>query len=107
MRAIMIHGHGSRGPSAGPARRDTEPSALAGGVGEVTVLFGGEGGVRVAAKAGDVIVLPAGTGHKKLSSRGSLGIVGAYPEGAHPETCRSFSKDHLQSIASVPLPAEG
>jgi len=73
--------------------------------GEVTVLFGGEGGVRVAAKAGDVIVLPAGTGHKKLSSRGSLGIVGAYPEGAHPETCRSFSKAHLQSIASVPLPA--
>ena len=85
MRAIMIHGHGSRGPSARPARRDTEPSALAGGVGEVTVLFGGEGGVRVA-KAGDVIVLPAGTGHKKLGSRGSLGIVGAYPEGAHPGT---------------------
>ena len=73
--------------------------------GEVTVLFGGEGGVRVSAKAGDVIVLPAGTGHKKLSSRGSLGIVGAYPEGAHPETCRSFSKAHLQSIANVPLPA--
>jgi len=45
--------------------------------GEVTVLFGGESGVRITAKPGDVIVLPAGTGHKKLASRGNLGIVGA------------------------------
>ena len=73
--------------------------------GEVTVQFGGEGGVTVTAKPGDVIVLPAGTGHKKLASKGSLGIVGAYPEGSHPETCRSFLEKHLQAIARVPLPA--
>jgi uncharacterized protein YjlB len=72
--------------------------------GEVTVLFGGDGGVEVTARPGDVVVLPAGTGHKKLASRGSLGVVGAYPEGTHPDTCRSFSEKHLQSIASVPLP---
>ena len=51
--------------------------------GEVTVQFGGDGGVVVTAEPGDVIVLPAGTGHKKLSSRGALGIVGAYPAGQH------------------------
>jgi uncharacterized protein YjlB len=45
--------------------------------GEVTVQFGGDDGVVVTARPGDVIVLPAGTGHKKLSSRGALGIVGA------------------------------
>ena len=73
--------------------------------GEVTVLFGGDAGIKVTARPGDVIVLPAGTGHKKLNSRGNLGIVGAYPEGTHPDTCRSFSKNHLQSIAGVPLPA--
>jgi uncharacterized protein YjlB len=72
--------------------------------GEVTVLFGGDAGVRITAKPGDVIVLPAGTGHKKLGSRGSLGIVGAYPEGTHPETSRSFSEGHLKSIEQVPLP---
>jgi uncharacterized protein YjlB len=61
--------------------------------------------VTVTANPGDVIVLPAGTGHKKLSSRGDLGVVGAYPEGQHPDTCRTFSKNHLQAIARVPLPA--
>src|SRR5678815_5541728 len=55
--------------------------------GEVTVQFGGDGGVAVEARPGDVIVLPAGTGHKKLASRGALGIVGAYPQGAKPDTC--------------------
>jgi uncharacterized protein YjlB len=72
--------------------------------GEVTVQFGGDNGIAVTAKPGDVIVLPAGTGHKKISSRGSLGIVGAYPAGQHPDTCRP-GKDHEEEIARVPLPA--
>lgn len=75
--------------------------------GEVTVLFGGEGGVSLTAVPGDVIVLPAGTGHKKLSSRGALGIVGAYPREAHPDTCiaaRGPAAPHCDVIARVPLP---
>src|SRR5688572_3406490 len=54
--------------------------------GGVSVQFGGDAGVTVTAKPGDVIVLPAGTGHKKLSSKGALGVVGAYPDGQHPDT---------------------
>ncbi|HJT60116.1 MAG TPA: cupin domain-containing protein [Burkholderiales bacterium] len=72
--------------------------------GEVTVQFGGYAGVTVTAKPGDVIVLPAGTGHKKLSSKGALGVVGAYPQGSHPDTCTAFSKGVLETIAHVPLP---
>lgn len=75
--------------------------------GEVTVQFGGDGGVVVNGHAGDVIVLPAGTGHKKLSSRGELGIVGAYPLGQHPDTCTpllSDAKRNMTAIAAVPLP---
>jgi len=71
------------------------------------VQFGGEGGVEVAAKPGDVIVLPAGTGHKKISSRGELGVVGAYPEGANPDTCMPpFARTvkNAQSIIRVGLP---
>jgi uncharacterized protein YjlB len=74
--------------------------------GEVTVQFGGDAGVTLTARPGDVLVLPAGTGHKKLSSRGSLGVVGAYPEGTCPDTSRkAFSREVLSTIAAVPLPA--
>jgi uncharacterized protein YjlB len=69
--------------------------------GEVTVQFGGDGGVALTAQPGDVIILPAGTRHKKLSSRGALGIVGAYPEGSNPDTCRDASR----KVQDVPLPA--
>jgi uncharacterized protein YjlB len=76
--------------------------------GEVTVLFGGDSGVKVTAKPGDVIVLPAGTGHKKLASRGALGVVGAYPVGADPDTCRPDADRvavRASIVAAVPLPA--
>ena len=66
--------------------------------GEVTVQFGGA--LTLTAKPGDVIVLPAGTAHKKLSSRGALGIVGAYPEGSDPDTCQGIPKDECHA----PLP---
>ena len=76
--------------------------------GEVTVQFGGDGGVEITARPGDVVVLPAGTGHKKLGTRGALGIVGAYPAGQHPDTCTAVSADASRSaeaVARVPLPA--
>jgi uncharacterized protein YjlB len=69
--------------------------------GEVTVQFGGDAGVALTAAPGDVIILPAGTRHKKLSSRGALGIVGAYPEGSDPDMCRGSSN----KMQDVPLPA--
>ncbi|HLB15512.1 MAG TPA: cupin domain-containing protein [Burkholderiales bacterium] len=75
--------------------------------GEVTVQFGGDDGVVVTARPGDVIVLPAGTGHKKLSSRGALGIVGAYPAGQHPDTSTpllSNARRSAEAVARVPLP---
>jgi uncharacterized protein YjlB len=50
-------------------------------------------------------VLPAGTGHKKLAARGALGVVGAYPQGSNPDTCRASSTISLEQITQVPLPA--
>ena len=75
--------------------------------GEVTVQFGGDSGVVITARPGDVIVLPAGTGHKKLSSHGDLGIVGAYPAGQHPDMCIPLTANPQRStaaVARVPLP---
>ena len=76
--------------------------------GEVTVQFGGDAGVTVTACPGDVLVLPAGTGHKKLASQGALGVVGAYPEGTHPDTCTApfvRAAAAAQRVAKVALPA--
>ena len=76
--------------------------------GEATVQFGGDAGVTIVARPGDVIVLPAGTGHKKLASRGELGVVGAYPAGARPDTCvppLARAKRNADAVARVPLPA--
>lgn len=75
--------------------------------GQVVVQFGGEGGLSVSAGPGDVIVLPAGTGHQRLSGAGALGVVGAYPEGSQPDTCMppfAGGARHAAAVAGVPLP---
>jgi uncharacterized protein YjlB len=76
--------------------------------GEVTVRFGGEAGVDLVARPGDILVLPAGTGHKKLAARGALGVVGAYPAGQHAAMHTPRASRHgrdAQAVARVPLPA--
>lgn len=76
--------------------------------GEVTVCFGGDGGIVVTGRPGDVIVLPAGTGHKRLAARGSLGVVGAYPAGQHADTCMPMitnARHASEAVVRVPLPA--
>ena len=69
--------------------------------GEVTAQFGGDEGIVITARPGDVIVLPAGTGHKKLSSRGALGIVGAYPAGQSPDMCTPLLANAKRMAAAI------
>jgi uncharacterized protein YjlB len=75
--------------------------------GEVTVQFGGDGGIEITARPGDVVVLPAGTGHKRIAARGALGIVGAYPAGQHPDMntpLLAAARRAAEAVARVPLP---
>lgn len=75
--------------------------------GEVTIQVGGDEGIQLTAKPGDVVVLPAGTGHKALATRGKLGIVGAYPEGQDPDHCTpatSNAEKSVGNVAKVPMP---
>lgn len=75
--------------------------------GEVEVQFGGEGGVNAALRAGDVAILPAGTGHKNLGSGPDLLVVGGYPAGQSWDLLRGEPEERpqaLQNIRGVPRP---
>jgi uncharacterized protein YjlB len=75
--------------------------------GSALVQFGGEQGVRVEVKAGDVAVVPAGVAHKRLSSSGNFAVVGAYPVGQMWDMCYGREGERPGTdrvIAAVPIP---
>ena len=75
--------------------------------GTVEVLLGGATGKSFTLNAGDVVVLPAGTGHKRLSPKGRLVVIGAYPPGQENyDICKSIDEcpGAVARIAEVPLP---
>jgi uncharacterized protein YjlB len=83
--------------------------ALAIVAGGVRVQLGGESGVTLDLAAGDVVVLPAGTGHRNLRADPSLLVVGAYPEGADPPDQLHGAPEErvraVHAIAATPDPA--
>jgi uncharacterized protein YjlB len=75
--------------------------------GKATVLVGGDAGEKLELKAGDVVVLPAGTGHKKIDSSEDFEVVGAYPNGNKPDLKEKDPEGRTQALSqikNVPLP---
>jgi uncharacterized protein YjlB len=69
------------------------------------LILGGEGGERVTVRSGDVLVLPTGTGHCRISSSDDFLVIGAYPENEHWDICRAApSPETLASMRKVRFP---
>lgn len=75
--------------------------------GNADLQFGGEQGEVVSVRAGDVVIIPAGVGHKRVSASPDFSVVGAYPQGQSWDLCTGMPDERpqvLENIASVQMP---
>jgi uncharacterized protein YjlB len=76
--------------------------------GRAKVRFGGEHGAEIDIAPGDVVILPAGTGHQCLKHSRDLVVIGAYPPSGKYNLCRGTKAEHAKAVAAirkVPLPS--
>jgi uncharacterized protein YjlB len=74
--------------------------------GHAELVLGGEGGHGVTVRAGDVVVLPCGTGHCRVKASDDFLVVGAYPPGEHWDICRGAAgPEVLERMRGVKFPA--
>lgn len=78
--------------------------------GRARLTLGGEYGQSVSVERGDVLVLPAGTGHRCIECSDNFLVVGAYPHGQEDYDIqrpdRAAHPRNLARIAQVPSPEQ-
>ena len=70
--------------------------------GHARVRFGGDRGKTLETHAGDVAILPAGTGHQCLFASEDFCVVGAYPPGARMQVTRPTPENYQKAVKTIP-----
>ena len=69
--------------------------------GEVEVILGGPKGKKIKLSQGDVIILPAGVGHRCLKASKDFLCVGAYPQGKEYDTNLGKNKELEKALSNI------
>jgi uncharacterized protein YjlB len=68
--------------------------------GHASVEFGGVKGRRLSLRAGDIAILPAGTGHRLIEASRNFLVVGAYPPTGRYDECTD-SRDRVEAAKRI------
>lgn len=69
--------------------------------GSATIGFGGDEGIRAEVEIGDVCIVPAGVGHRRLVATDSFLMAGGYPPTQIGDIVRPGEMDVAQAMAAI------